>query len=539
MAKNNNRRNGNKNSNYKSGRRTPNNKEVTKGKDKEFVEESMSSRKSLGGSCNDPKWYKKSEQLANDAARINFVHRTGEAFPFTQKNISGTIQLKVDTSKVTTMPGVMAVNYIPSLGKTGNVAGPWKAAFGSMYNYLVHANSRNTSYSMYDLGAIVTAGMQVYAAIAHAIRIYGVAMIYDQRNRYLPQALLQSLGVAGPGSDWNSYRTRLNMLINRASQIWMPNTLPVLDRWMWMNTYVYLDSPDPRAQMYVYVPKVFYKYDPVKYDTGSALVPVEFISDDTSKYVSGEGLLNIIEKMEDAIFNDDDAMRIMGDILKAYGPERLVTINTIHEDYTVLPTYNEEVLTQIHNSVAIPRPAADWVQTHPAGSASYFSELPAGTKSRFKIAIMDTPLLDLGHEDPTVDEILVATRMTQNGYTKNVKTADAWPMYTINGSERVYDYTICRYDSDVDNIVKTVFWSYYADSAEGTYETDLAHLVSKFNMAPFVYLFIISGDTPNYAFTLDAIIGDTTNAVPLSPAVMERLHEVCIMSEWDVPITLN
>lgn len=81
---------------------------------------------------NDIAWYNKNPELLKASCSVSFGQRAG---------------FKLGMEKTPTIPGVMSLYWVPSIG-TGN---PSRIAQDNLYSYVVHANSRNTSYDPVDL----------------------------------------------------------------------------------------------------------------------------------------------------------------------------------------------------------------------------------------------------------------------------------------------------------------------------------------------------------------------------------------------------
>lgn len=212
------------------------------------------------GSCkeaNDISWYSKNPELLRSAG----------SFPF-----SSVLGMPVYNQR--SVPGIMKIAFSPMVGGADGI--PVNQAFDSMFSYLVHANSRNYNYNSPDLGILVLAASQVFSAISALTRAYGVVKYYTERNYFLPKAMLQAMGFypddirENLGSLWFS----LNNLVDQTRQIWVPISMPIFDRWIWLNGNIFTDAPGVTSQSYVFVQEKFYKYSETASPTGGMLIPV-------------------------------------------------------------------------------------------------------------------------------------------------------------------------------------------------------------------------------------------------------------------------
>lgn len=291
---------------------------------------------SKSNECNDVAWYAGNEMLLKAAASLPYARTTGH---------------RIAPSVPFAAPGVFIEYWTPVLEGQAT-----QAAMNSQYSFVVHANSRNESYDAPDMFYMELAGMNVFCALGAATRIYGLARTYSGENAYLPDYLITAHGV-----DPKSVRANLsqvwfdiNQLIAQSQQIWIPNTLPLLNRWFWLNSNVYQDAEGVRSQKFMFIQDNFYKLDEKSSEYGTSLVKIgsqrmsyRVINNQLMDWATFKGL---IQEMIDALVASQDRGIIFGDILKAYSAERIFALNPIPSDYVTPMVYNAEVLSQIENS---------------------------------------------------------------------------------------------------------------------------------------------------------------------------------------------
>lgn len=271
--------------------------------------------------------------------------------------------------------GAMMITWLPNYG-VGDSESIWNKAFQQIYSYIVHANSRNYKYEYTDLAMFEMAGIEIFVAIAEAIRLYGVAKSYAEENLYYGDGLISILGF-----EPNDIRSNLgqmwfdiNNLIMQTRQIWLPDVLPLVQRWIRMNTKLYTDANGKRSQIYGFMREKYYMLSETAATTGTCLVPATYNTNARTdsnpafaefyrmlpngqsfdgaqtivKYKWAE-FVSMIQTMIDQLVMSQDRGMIYGDILKAYGAEKIFAMKEIDVGFVTLPEYNSEVLGQIEN----------------------------------------------------------------------------------------------------------------------------------------------------------------------------------------------
>lgn len=484
---------------------------------------------------NDVSWYSKNPELMKAASSLPFSYTTGQKLPF---------------SDTTSVPGVLRVTYTPNMGYSYIESGiPIEAdafansavnlAAKSIYSYTVHANSRNQSYDATDEMLIILAGSQLFAMIAHAIRVYGVMRTYAQQNYYLPRALVTALGfdysdlVKNMSKMWFD----INQMIAQVSQIWIPNTLPLTRRWFWMNSNVFTDAPGIKAQMYVFVPDRFYIYDETSDPNGGKLVSSNWNPD---ARLSWAEYVAMVQEAIDMLLNSQDRGIIMGDILKAYGADSIYTLTEIDSSYTLLPVYDTEVLTQIENSVAQTNIASEVCQSAD-GYLYMYATLDETKPNRQTIPLWQTVLNFHTNQEPTPDMNMVATRLKNQEITEMIESGTGKIVNTVassDASEIVTGYDIYQYGANGTVETIQMFSTVAFTEAAGTVKVLSAW--SSFDWAPWIYVIddvkyqtwlAGEGSTPDIKYTL----GDYDQYALVSTPDLSEMHKVAIFSEFDVP----
>ncbi|AFJ79070.1 capsid protein [Otarine picobirnavirus] len=292
-------------------------------------------------------WYNKSPVLLKDAANITMAHPVGLGMSLVMpQGTSGKVGTYSD-------PGIMALNFIPTIasGSSGTHASDINSATNiaarNIYSFVRHTNSGHANYDAPDLMKYLIAMDSIYMVYAHCARIYGVLRLYDGRNRYYPDQILRALGVANvtPQMGINEFRSALNRIAYKIGVMNVPNNLSYMQRHMWLCSNLYADEPGNTFQTYCFRPGGAYRYrfSTPKDPTGSLEMKV-------LPTMSLQSWLNTLEELMAPVLSSEDMAIMSGDLLKAYGESSMFKLTTVPEDYQVLPTYNEEVLSQIENA---------------------------------------------------------------------------------------------------------------------------------------------------------------------------------------------
>lgn len=479
--------------------------------------------------CNDVRWYAKNPELLRAAASLPFSTVTGEVLDFTGQEA---------------VPGVLQLAWSPSIGNNGGFNAINQAS-NAIYSFTVHANSRNYSYDPADEMMLILAGAQLFSFIAHGIRAYGTMKTFDQRNKYLPQALITAMGF-----DYDDLRNNLsqmwfdlNELVARSAQIWIPNELPVIERWFWLNSNLYMDGDSVKSQYYIMVPRVVYQYNETLDETGGGLSLTTW-----SPYTANTWAqyMEIVNGMFKALLDSQDRGMIFGDILKAYGQDKIYALNEIPSDYQVLPVYDREVLTQIENSTsinmlpgAISQDAQGNIKQESATARLTAPSLPTMTAGNFGL---QRTILNFHFKDvPTPEQIMVATRLTAQNTNTIVnagKITGFLPGYA--GTEWVTGYRIYYFNSE--GLQYQMFQTCNANSMTA----DVMRRVQAFDWSPWLY----SADgTPlitaaTYPFPAGKTVtltpqnaaGDFDNYTIIDWQTLKKMHDTAVYSEFGVPV---
>lgn len=304
-------------------------------------------------STNDPKWYAADESLLRDSASIPYSWAVGTEIKLNNRYLVDTVE-SIDS---TCVPGVQVQYVHPIVPKTTDASDALNIASSAVYAFVRHANSGHANYDSPDLMLYLLSMSEIYSYITFVQRVYGTALLYSQRNRYMNRVLLEAMNVDATDVSNNlaSLRYGINVLINKAASFAVPANMTLFNRRAFMYQNLYTEGESVKDQLYLYSPECFYKYS-LNTDGSGMLAPVQWRKTDVS---SGEEHLYTVEEMLDfgnsllqVIMYSEDLNIMSGDILKAYR-DSIIKLVSLPTDYTTLPVHDIGALEQMKNAVVI------------------------------------------------------------------------------------------------------------------------------------------------------------------------------------------
>lgn len=481
---------------------------------------------------NDPSWYSSDSALVSSSAALSFFNPVGE--PITNVlTISGTERVDLDVKT----PGILRIPYVPTVGLSRSGSSAINLASIKLYSYVRHANSGSRVYERADQTMIYVAIMNLVATLAHATRVYGLAQLYNKFNRYYPKAIINSMfgNVSAFDNLINNlpaYLFKLNTLINKCSSLAIPKGMSVLDRWAWMNSTIWLDAPNSKSMLFYYIPSGLYKFNATD-PTGTKLDFVRF----NPSMANPMDLLSVIEDALNALVTDEDVGIICGDIIKAFGVDNLVTLNSVPTDYVVQPEYSLEVLTQVQHIYTFGQVKNDAGSGAIAISQSggniltnYAYENPLAGKGEIYV---NKYLLTMPTDTPTEGDVLVATRLLANCVLEDAEL----PVVAIEscGTELIEQMSIWTLNNGVvSNINFQTFVGINFDTldiANFKYYMQLTGFLDKMDYHPPVYFVTNSATAKTWQMDL---LCDYDYYTVMGTSDINKLHDTAVLNEFSI-----
>lgn len=468
---------------------------------------------------NDPMWYASNPDILRDAASYPFSQalgttvERGNTFP----------EFTVDNNAI---PGICRIDLKPSLGLSITRDSAVNVAATAMYTYVRHANSGHSNYDSPDLMIYCVAMAQIYAFINWCQRLYGLATLYAQKNRYLPRHLITTMGV-NPDSITNnlaSFRYWINVMVSKASSLAVPATMSYFSRTAFLYANIYSESDSIKDQVYYFHPESWLKFT---FNSGSEgggyLASTKLTATGTDGLTLAE-IQRFGEELIGSILSDEDMNIMSGDILKAYGVDHIIKLTALPEMYTTIPIYDPLVLSQIHNATVM---EVEDFNIQQSTDKSYIESIPFISWSddnifaRAKICnLCLNKLLTVDVLDPGPAEVVEGTRLMVTGDSSASTNAG---YYVFTGTEIP---TACRfYTLNSKNILQEVMYN-----GALVHNAAISNLVKAFKYAPTIFMYSAPGDDRPVGFC-----ESIDNYTVLNFTDITKLHDVCLMNMLAVP----
>lgn len=507
---------------------------------------------------NDPGWYFKDKNILDSVASFSFNNALGRRIPLsTFFNKNGKLVVKAAKS-ASTASGVMGINIGLTAGVADSAQDPLNLAAVNVYSYVRYKNSGAANYDAPDFMLYLVAMDSIYACWNWLKRVYGIASTYSQLNRYEPKGMfaIENIDFDDIISNLANFRSWLNVKADEISAYCVPATMTYNVRHSWLFSNVFADSESGKAQLYMYVPDFFFKYDETSSPNGGKLTP---IACPRSAAYTGttpaklSDLKNILNTMLEALNYSEDIGVMSGDVLKAYESSGLFKLSTFEADYRVEPTYSKEVLTQIENltittfaaedipSFAISQdPNTNFLKCKPV------STYPGNFESEAK-------MLNFHWNNPTPEDVVVATRLT-SVLGPNTSTTGVSKRVISCGSEVTTGVNICTWaeSADVDAaetgtgilslITTKVAYAMPYVGVDNMLATDVHGLaeyldmiakLSQFDWAP--YIPIGYQKTKGTNGIIYGLLWDYDVYTHVNPDNLSAINQMALLTEFNVP----
>lgn len=497
---------------------------------------------------NDWRWYAQSPQLVQDFASYPFGYPVGNGISLPSGN-----KLYV--------PGAMVYDFVPTIGVANNENSPINVAMRKLYSYVRHANSGSANYDAPDLMLYLVCVDSALMYLQWMKRIYGCMRNATPYNRYYPVRIISAMGVDYDdlSINLNDFRGYINIFASKLNQLWIPNSMSYMARHAWMVEGLYTDSNTFKAQTYFYNPSALYVFTLSEEGVGSAQM-TRFPSSMklTDVIAFGNSILNPM------IANEDFGI-MSGDILKAFGASGIVQIQGITEEYRVLPVYNQEVLSQMENIVAMGNVVNGDVTQATSVGTGYLTSTPrvelaasytfptADADVEGLITAMPNPpfaggyLLNMHHDGVLPPEVMVATRLMfalgtfskaqSSTGTNNVLTADVLSC----GSEIVEKARMIGWSWANGKPVSTasaVNTYIFTGMTTANFTAAMSNIFNKISqLAQFDWHMQV---TPKFVYDGAAIFDtlpnvDLDNYTFVDNANLSNMHGAALLSEFSIP----
>nr|AIY31276.1 capsid protein [Dromedary picobirnavirus] len=525
-----------------------NNYSKNKGKNSRDNEEYVDQRghvlvKEVSGKENDPAWYRQIPQLVKDVTKIPFNSQIGRPV----SDMNGTL----------TVPGicVLSTYTCPGIAKTSsdgiNLAGQ------QLFTTIRQNLSTYASYAQADVTMYVLMVNEIYKQYVNMVRFFGVVNLYSPYNMNYNKQLLRAMGLSANGvsnfiKNINDYRSQLNNLVYKAQTIYLPDIFPIVRRHSWLFSNIFTDRKDPRAQIYLHVPGNFWTLDETG-ESGTRLIPMTPGNSEVFEWAKFQDLLDLFDRSIEVFRNSDSMLKIGADMRHAFDNKAAWQLSYIPEDFVIMPSFSEEVLSQIENTIITPgAPTTDLAITQDVlKNTTLYNPTWEDAKLKEKgivsagYVMYDNALINMHWIDPSDDDVAVATRDMVSFSSNNNTTNPGWILDSC-GSDFVTSAKIWTLDSTTGNtrVTNLCYNMLLADPSDAFVGEDYALTLDglmdyfAFDWAPRIHVggraTVAGFDHPVPRWIPPHTLVEFDNYTSISRNLLERIHNNVIMSMWAI-----
>lgn len=283
-----------------------------------------------------------------------------------------------DTRSYTRQGGFLSLYTLPTFGATGPSGEASRAlntAASKLYYFVVHGNSRNTSYDKSDLMKAYMAFDGIVMMIEEAIRVYSFIRAQSVSNRWVKH-IVQCLGwdYSDLTSKMVEFRKCINTAILKLNQISLPDVFDIAKCHAEMFRNVYYDRPSGKPQFIAQVSCACWlysdKWSEMQAFTHGQLNGVSVVWNPALRARKVDDFDIIVNYAINQLYDSTDIGMMQGDLKRAFNEGQMISMNMIPEDLEIPLRYDAEFNLQIHNAeifswvspYAVREPDTEWDQ---------------------------------------------------------------------------------------------------------------------------------------------------------------------------------
>lgn len=512
---------------------------------------------------NDPEWYARDPRLLMDGANIPYNTPFGAGLDlFGGQRGTLPVNNNVEVSPSYTphaLPGICSLALKPSFGANATKNDPLNVCANALYTYVRYVNSGRKNYDPADLMIYAAVWGDIYSFIVWCQRIYQYAFMYSQRNYYVGKDLIIANRVDADNiiSNLANFRYWINTVVNKVSSFCVPADIYYFKRRVFLYGNYYMENPygNIKDQLYQFVPEGFYRFDFDARQAGKLSYTPLGIGTGAGGRLTLDDLINYFNVLMGNITGDEDFGLMSGDILKAYGIDKLIHLGSMGEDGGLAPVFDPYVLSQFKNAsvygeVFRGNPASTYNDDN--GDSHVFGDLEQTTDgllvslesmdwvTNFKKCWYAHSLKPISVEapEPGVGDTIEATRLTAGlRYLFNNYVLSA-------GTEIVVEVKVTYHPANAlsPNIYSsTVNVSQISDVTAPVVVNDVIlsdtlWMISMFKYCPIRMCYKWTEPSAGqYVLTNAEIFGNMDNTTLITNTIIDRLHEIALLSLFYVP----
>lgn len=497
-------------------------------------------KKPRGSRHNDPNWYF-SDTMKNTVANFAYTYPNGSTF-----------DLDMEGRYANRVPGILILQHMPAFGGgelNGNSTALNMAAH-NIYSFVRHLNSGASNYDAPDLLIYILCVSQLYSAHSWMRRLYGLLRTYDANNWYKPEGIFEALGI-----DFDDFRAHIvdfrayiNLYASKIATLKIPKDLGITKRHIWMYENVYKDEESVHAQLMMFEPDGFYRFNETKVES-QTYGGAEYLGfyrnrfEDPRFRMTYAQMVEYMDALCDASFRSEDHNIMSGDIFKAYQGQCEDAFQ-IDESYITEPVYEKTFNLQVSNAVigGITATAGNstWynmgiVQDPTTGGLNntIYHSYSGGTQlTRSKVlAVLNSKrFINQYSDNPTVDDNVEATRLIQIPETRDAGGTAIVSYYKHAASGLIVNATI--YYGTKDRLGENVYHKaalnscYLLDNENPQEFIELITALNMFRCKPCVYF------TDTESTLSEGSIGffnDLYTFTVIDKPTLDRMNDVAIL----------
>lgn len=299
-------------------------------------------------SSNDPNWYFTDPQLMESVSKFSFNNFLGYGSGPGYENIPYAVTFTFNPAAGNPTPK----QKLADLRNNGiNIAAL------KLYTTLSSQSGKTTNYGPEDISILMLALGSLIETVEFGRRALGLAFTYNNRNWNYPSNIIHASGFdASILDNLAQKRMDFNVAINSINKIVFPSNIAYFAKCAQMYQNVWLDSESPMAQSIIFAPASAWILNEEGTEAGSVLNTENWLP-----YSTWDQYMDLLKRQINAILMSSTYNYIYGDVLN-YASKRsieLFHLDLVSEAYGVIPMYNANVLSQIHNLQTTGGPAEE------------------------------------------------------------------------------------------------------------------------------------------------------------------------------------
>lgn len=496
-------------------------------------------------SLNDVSWYTRNPILTQTAGSFPFPYRPGMELPVGSNPNTG----------MYTIPGSMALRWIPSVGPTQYPTDPANIAGKELYAKVREKFSGSIEADAPDFVIYLMALDSIYSYIGSLKRLYRLLRQYSPDNYFMPAGLFQTLGFSYTAfeeilSDRMLLCQNINELVGMTKKFHCPAVFDLFNRHYWLNDNVYTDAPTIDSQFYVFLQAGYYKFTklntPDGVEAGGLQLQQAPFSATTGKslcqtlFEFGLGLIR-------ALAESDDGYLISGYLSRAFEGTPDFSVDYLAIDEEFKPVYQEEVLSQIENAswvantYVLPPVTATNISQDPKTNSVLCSMVVGSSDAYYSQYVVAPITMNSRHPAPTAADCVIMTRL--KSFCEQVTTEVGLGLKMECGTELVLSATIYRFipkrSTSKPGLAQAIYMPYLVTLDKDTTLGQAIDVAGKnsymaaFDWHPLTWTAVNtteSGVTISNGYLAN---GDTHNITVITGEQMKNLNRVCVYSEFN------